>query len=133
MAGAENNNSPVEFEILRSDSNGEAYVINTVLNFCQRKLRVYGLQDAKLLAHHVFNPVEVNQAREILHALWLWRDLPSIADHDKVVSKLTERRQLRHSNFRLVSDILEFFEKEDSRLQVTFLTLKCEDIPSKVT
>ena len=72
MAGAENkNNSPVEFEILRSDSNGETFVINTVLNFCQRKLRVYGLQDAKLLAYHVFNPMEVNQAREILHALWI--------------------------------------------------------------
>ena len=68
MAGAENNNSPVEFEILRSDSNGEAYVINTVLNFCQHKLHVYSLHEAKLLAHHVFNPVELNQAREILHA-----------------------------------------------------------------
>ena len=44
-----------------------------------------------------------------------------------------KRTNLRHGNYRMITDILEFLQLEDPRLKVTFLTLHCEDIPSKVT
>ena len=124
---------PVSFDILKNDSDGKIFVINEVLNYYQRKLNVLGPSDAKLLAHHVFTPEVVNEARKLLHAIWLWRDLPDIPAHTKVANMLIERRQLRQSNLLLSSDIIDFLQLEDARLKVTFLTLRCEDIPSKVT
>ena len=81
----------------------------------------------------MFTPEVVNEARKLLHAIWLWRDLPDIPAHTKVANMLIERRQLRQSNLLLSSDIIDFLQLEDARLKVTFLTLRCEDIPSKVT
>ena len=51
----------------------------------------------------------------------------------QVVNNIIATCSLRHGNYRLVTDILDFLQLEDSRLNVTFLTQQCEDLPSKVT
>ena len=135
MAGQPTNNAaPEGVDILRSDKDGRIFVINEVLNYYQRKLNVLGFTDAKMLAHHVFNHEKVFEARKALNSLWLWLDLEPIPAHAKVVKNIAARRnRSSKSNYRLVMDILEFLQVEDCRMNVTFLTLQCEDIPSQVT
>ena len=134
MAGGGLINAPPEgIELLRSDKDGRIYVINEVLSYYQRKLNVLGIDDAKRLAHHIFEPNKVNDARKVLHSLWVSSGLEPIPQHAGVINNIIARRQLRNSSYRLVLDILDFLQIEDCRLKVTFLTLECEKIPSKVT
>ena len=128
-----NNTAPQGVDILKSETNGEIYVINDVLSYYQRKLRVLGIAEAKVLAHYLFEPKKVNEAREVLHAIYTWRGLEPTSTNAKVVNNIIAARSFRNGNYRLVIDILEFLQMEDCNLNVTFLTLCCEDIPSKVT
>ena len=52
--------------------------------------------------------------------------------HVATVKKLIELRSLRGTNIRLALDVIEFLQLEDGRLDVIFLTLHCEEIPSRV-
>ena len=131
---AVNNAAPEGVDIIRSDKDGHIFVINTVLNYYQRKLRVLGFTDVKMLAHHVFDHEKVFEARKVLNSIWLWLDLEPITEHAKAVKNIAARRnRTSNSNYRLVMDILEFLQVEEGRLNVTFLTLQCEDISSQVT
>ena len=92
-----------------------------------------GIDEAKISAHHLFKPNKVNEARKVLQALWVLRGLQPQPNKLHVVNNIIATRSLRHGNYRMITDILEFLQLEDPRLNVTFFTLHCEDIPSKVT
>ena len=119
------NNTPLPgpegVEILRSDSNGEIFIVNTVLNYYQRKLRVLGIEDAKISAHHLFSPEKVNEARKVLEALWVWRGLEPQPNKLHVYKNIMDCRKLRGGNYRMVTDILDFLQLEDPRMNVTFI------------
>ena len=104
MADNNSNNTPRQrpegVDILRSDSNGELYIVNTVLNYYQRKLRVLGVEDAKISAHHIFKPEKVNEARKVLEALWVWRGLESQSNKLLVINNINANRKLRCGNFQ---------------------------------
>ena len=74
-------NAPEGVDILKSERDGRIYVINTVLCYYQRKLRVLGNDELKTLAHHVFKPKVVDEARKMLHSIWVWRNLEPIQEH----------------------------------------------------
>ena len=115
---------------------GELFVINEVLNFYQRKLSVLNKAAAYNLAHNQFEQKELEQAKEIIKKLWVWKKLSPSSSNDYIIKNLDARR-LNHGNKKnvkltLVKDIINFFEVEDRNLNVRFLTLKCEKIPSRV-
>ena len=118
MADSDLNNTPRQgpegVDILRSDSNGEIYVVNTVLSYYQRKLRVLGIDEAKISSHHLFKPNKVNEARKVLQALWVWRGLQPQPNKLHVVNNIIATRSLRKGNYLMVTDILDFLQLEDS-------------------
>ena len=133
MAGVENNNPlPQGVSILKCANDDKTYVVNEILNFYQRKMRVLGAGAVKKYSHHIFDHEKLYEARRILQELWTWRNLEPIPNHAAEVKKLMEPRQSRRINVRLALDIIEFLEKEGPRLDVCFLTMHCEEIPSKV-
>ena len=128
-----NNNQPPEgIDILKSEADGKIYVINEVLNYYQRKLRVLTKEQVLSLAHHVFDIEKLERAKEILHELWIWRKASPSTDNSYLIKNLSQRRKRRGGNVSNAQDIINFFHVEDANLNVIFLTLKCEDIPSKV-
>lgn len=84
-----NTSLPQGVNILKSANVDKTYVINEVLNFYQRKMRVLGIAPLKNLSHHVFKPEQLNEARDILRSLWVWRNLEPIPAHVAIVEKLT--------------------------------------------
>ena len=108
-------------------------MVNEVLNFYQRKLNVLDKAVVLNLAHNQFEQTELEQAKEILRKLWVWKNLTPSSPNEYIYKNLEAKRQ-RGSNTKpsLARDIINFFEVEDRNLDVTFLTLKCEVIPSKV-
>lgn len=133
MAAAVDINSlPQGVNILKSANDDKTFVINEVLNSYQRKMRVLGIGPVKNLSHHIFKPEQLNEARGILQKLWVWRNQEPIPKHVATVKKLIEPRSLRGTNIRLALDVIEFLQLEDGRLDVIFLTLHCEEIPSRV-
>ena len=133
MAGNRNLSSlPEGVSILKSNNDDKTYVVNEVLNYYQRKMRVVGAGPVKKYSHHIFKPNKLDEARQILQKLWAWRNLEPIPTHMDAVNKLITPRTMRGTNQRLALDIIEFLEKEDARLDVIFLTLCCEEIPSKI-
>ena len=124
---------PEGIDILKSDSTGKISVVNEVLNFYQRKLNVLNKAVVLNLAHNQFEQTELEQAKEILRKLWVWKNLTPSSPNEYIYKNLEAKRQ-RGSNTKpsLARDIINFFEVEDRNLDVTFLTLKCEVIPSKV-
>ena len=121
MAAAVDSNSPPQgVNILKSANDDKTFVINEVLNFYQRKMRVLGIDSVKNLSHHIFKPEQLNEARGILQKLWEWRNLEPIPKHVATVKKLIEPRSLRGINHRLALDVIEFLQVEDARLDVIF-------------
>ena len=128
-----NNNQPPEgIDILINEADGKIYVINEVLNYYQRKLRVLTKQQVISLAHHVFNVEMIERAKKILHELWIWRKASPSTENDYIIKNLAVKRRNRGPNAKIANDIINFFHVEDAKLNVILLTLKCEDIPSKV-
>ena len=127
---------PEGVEILKSDRSGELFVINEVLNFYQRKLSVLDKAAAYNLAHNQFEQKELEQAKEILKKLWVWKKLSPSSSNGYIIKSLDARRLNRghkkNVKLTLAKDIINFFEVEDRNLNVRFLTLKCEKIPSRV-
>ena len=126
---------PEGLNILKNDRSGELFVINEVLNFYQRKLAVIDKAAAFNLAHNQFEQKELEQAKELLKKLWEWKKLSPSTSNDYIIKNLSARRLNRgnkHVKLTLAKDIINFFDVEDRKLNVRFLTLKCEKIPSKV-
>ena len=133
MANDGDNNPPPEgINILNCSGNDNIYIINEVLNFYQRKLRVLKVNEVKNLSHHVFDADKLKEARKVLKDLWDWKKLVPIPEHKDVAKRLAEARLTRGTNVKLANDIIDFLQIEDSRLGITFLTQYCEEIPSSV-
>ena len=84
------------------------------------------------LAHHVFDDKKLAQAKALLLNLWNWRKLSPSSPHEHVIKNLGERRKSRGAKRRMATDIINFLEVEDAKLGITFVTLNCDDIPSKI-
>ena len=126
---------PEGINILKNDRSDELFVINEVLNFYQRKLAVINKAAVFNLAHNQFEQKELEQAKEILKKLWEWKKLSPSTSNDYIIKNLSARRPNRgnkHVKLTLAKDIINFFDVEDRKLNVRFLPLKCEKIPSKV-
>ena len=121
---------PEGIDILKGDD-GKIYVINEILNFYQCKLKVLKKPEALALAH-VFDEKKLCNAKEVLLKLWNWRKLTPSTQNTYIIKNLEEKRKSRGAKGRMASDIVNFFEVEDANLGITFLTLNCEVIPSKV-
>ena len=61
---------PEGITFLKCDTTGDIYVVNEVLNFYQRKLRVLGKTVAVNLAHHIFDITVLAHAVKVLVELW---------------------------------------------------------------
>ena len=120
---------PEGINFLKGDD-GKIYVINEILNFYQCKLKVLKKTEALALAH-VFDEKKLVKAKEVLLKLWNWRKLTPSSQNVYVIKNLEEKRRYRGAKGRLASDIVTL-EVEDANLGITFLTLNCEVIPSKV-
>ena len=57
---------PDGINFLKCDSTGKIYVVNEVLNFYQRKLRILDKTVAVNLAHHIFNITDLECAVKVL-------------------------------------------------------------------
>ena len=123
---------PEGINILKSDVDGKIYVINEVLNYYQIKLKVLMKNPTLALAHHVFDDKKLAQAKALLLNLWNWRKLTPSSPHEHVIKNLGERRKSRGAKGRMATDIINFLEVEDAKLGITFVTLNCDDIPSKI-
>ena len=66
---ADNNPTTLGIDILKGDNDNKLYVINEVLNYYQRKLRVLGISAARNLSHFVFNTEKMLEARKLLNNL----------------------------------------------------------------
>ena len=121
---------PEGINFLKGDD-GKIYVINEILNFYQCKLKVLKKTEALALAH-VFDEKKLVKAKEVLLKLWNWRKLTPSSQNVYVIKNLEEKRRYRGAKGRLASDIVNFLEVEDANLDITFLTINCEVIPSKV-
>ena len=129
---ADNNPTTLGIDILKGDNDNKLYVINEVLNYYQRKLRVLGISAARNLSHFVFNTEKMLEARKLLNNLWTSKKLTPIPEHENIIKRLTESRSTRGTNVKIANDIIDFLQVEDSRLNIIFLTLNCEEIPSNV-
>ena len=126
---------PEGINILRNYCSDELFVINEVLNFYQRKLFVFDKAAALNLAHNQFEQKELEQAKEILKKLWEWKKLSPSTNNQYIIKNLAARRPKRgnkHVKLTLAKDIINFFDIEDRKLNVRFLTIQCEKTPSKV-
>ena len=119
--------------ILTSDADSKTYVINEVLNYYQRKLSVCSYNQMLALAHHQFERARLAEAKQILLKLWAWRRCnPSVPEKEYIINNLKERRKT-HKCPALAKDIIEFLQVEDRNLDIVFLSLRCEDLPCKVS
>ena len=123
---------PEGINILKSEVNGKIYVINEILNYYQVKLKVLMKIPTLALAHHVFDDKKLAKAKEILLKLWNWKKLTPSSPNAHIIKNLGERRKNKGAKGRMASDIINFLDVEDANLDITFVTLNCEDIPSKV-
>ena len=124
---------PEGIDILKSESSGKLYVINELLNFYQRKLCILGKLQARNLAHHKFKLEEFEAALELLNSLWTWKKLTPSSSNEYIIKGIGNRRRAKKNVCRtMASDIINFLEVEDANLNVCFLTVNCEKIPSSV-
>ena len=114
------------------DGEGNIYVVNEILSFYQRKLRVLGHQATLILSHHVFGHEKLNLAKLQLKRLWEWRKCEPCTPNDYIIKNLSVRRNQRNKKTRIAEDIIHFFNVEDRNLNIVFLTLKVEEIPSNI-
>ena len=104
-----------------------------MLNFYQRKLSNLDVEAVKLCAHHLFNLDEIHQAKALLLKLWNWKKCQPSTENTYIIKGLDTKRQGSSGKKSSAHDIINFLNIEDANLNITFLTLKCEKIPSKVT
>ena len=131
MAGSDDQGPPPEgISILKGGLEGEMFVVNEVLNFYQRKIKLLGHNQAVNLSHHVFKHDMLQEAKLLLKKLWEWRKCTASSGNEYVIKSLDERRSRSGANVRIAQDIINFLHLEDLNLNIIFLTLKCEDIPS---
>ena len=123
---------PEGIQGMRCEADGKIYVINEILNFYQRKLSDLSVNQAFLLSHHVFDYEMLHKAKESLLSLWNWRKCEPSTDNNYIIKNLESRRQKRGGKTTTAHDIIKFLHVEDARLNITFLTMKCELIPSKI-
>ena len=123
---------PEGITFLKCDTTGDIYVVNEVLNFYQRKLRVMGITVAVNLAHHIFNITDLTDAVKVLADLWEWKKLTPSTPNDYIIKHLSGRRLARACKTTIATDIINFFNAEDVNLNIRFLTYECEKIPSPV-
>ena len=123
---------PLGINILNCNVTRKTYVVNEVLNFYQRKLRVLGKANALNLAHHIFELEDIEYASKVLKDLWEWKKLSPSSANDYIIRPLGNRRKAGKNKLRIATDILNFFDVEDRNLDIIFLTLECEKIPSPV-
>ena len=65
---------PEGISFLKCDTTGDIYVVNEVLNFYQRKLRIMEKTVAVNLAHHIFDITDLSYAVKVLADLWEWKN-----------------------------------------------------------
>ena len=123
---------PDGINILKCDNIGDTYVVNEVLNFYQRKLRILDKAVAVNLAHHIFEFDDLVYAAKVLADLWEWKKLTPSTPNDYIIKHLSGRRLARACKTTIATDIINFFNAEDANLNIRFLTYECEKIPSPV-
>ena len=124
---------PEGVHAMKCESDGKLYVINEILNFYQRKLSNLTAEAVKLCAHHLFKLEEIHQAKSILLKLWNWKKCQPSTENTYIIKGLGTKRQGQNGKKSSADDIINFLNVEDANLDIIFLTLKCEKIPSKVT
>ena len=105
---ADNNPTTLGIDILKGDNDNKLYVINEVLNYYQRKLRVLGISAARNLSHFVFNTEKMLEARKLLNNLWTSKKLTPIPEHENIIKRLTESRSTRLLMLKLLMTLLTF-------------------------
>ena len=130
--GATHDSLPEGINIMKSEVDGKIYVINEILNYYQVKLKVLMKNPTLALAHHVFDVKKLAKAKETLLKLWNWKKLTPSSPNAYIIKNLAERRKNKGAKGRMATDIINFLDVEDAKLGITFVTLNCEDIPSKV-
>ena len=90
----DNNPAPPGINILNCNGDDNIYIINEVLNFYQRKLRVLKVNEVRNLSHHVFEVDQLKEARKVLKDLWDWKKLIPIPQHEDEVKRLAESNLL---------------------------------------
>ena len=123
---------PEGIQGMRCESDGKLYVLNEILNFYQRKLSLLTQEQAFLLAHHVFEYDALHKAKETLLALWKWKKCEPSTTNTYIIKNLETRRKKRGGKTQSAHDIIKFLQVEDVKLNITFLTMKCEMIPSEI-
>ena len=126
------NPSPEGIKLLRNENDEKVYVVNTVLNYYQRKLDHLHRQATLLLPHHLWKQDQLVNARSILLKLWVWRGGARSSDNEWIYKNLEPRRVNKRSNKALATDMINFLEVENANLKVTFFTQECENTPSPV-
>ena len=132
LDAAVNRPLPPGINILKDGTGENIYVINTVVNYYQRKMQVLTQQQVESLPHSKFGRAKLIEAKDLLTALWEWKGLPTTDENKNAIENLGRWRRGNTNTFRLAKDIIEFLQIEDVNLGIQFLTLNCEDIPSSV-
>ena len=132
QGNAELGSLPEGINLLKCGNTGDTYVVNELLNFYQRKLRILGKSVAVNLAHHIFEVDDFVYAVKVLADLWEWKKLSPSTSNDYVIRNLQGRRRIGACRTKAANDIINFFEAEDANLNIRFLTLECEKIPSPI-
>lgn len=117
---------------LKCATNGKLYVINEILNFYQRKLSILTIDQALLLSHHLFEKELLEEAKQILKSLWDWRKCEPSSDNIYIIRNLAIRRNAKGAKSAIAKDIIKFLQVEGVNLGISFLTMNCEIIPSKI-
>ena len=123
---------PEGIDILKSENSGKLFVVNELLTYYQRKLCLMSNLQALNLAHHAFKEEELDEALKLLNTLWEWKQLTPSTPRDYVIRNIGERRRVGNKRLIMAKDIINFLEVEDKNLNISFITVECEKIPSPV-